>query len=229
MPANLNQFELVLFDFDGTIADTARDMINALNMLLHKESRPAVDYETLRPFVSNGTPALLKHGFGCSPEDAEFEGLRQEFLQIYNDNLCVYTVLYPGTDSILQQCGDTGVAWGIVTNKPEFLTRIIVDHLGLSESVACIIGGDTLKLRKPDPAPVVHACELTGTEPDSAIFVGDSWRDIEAGRKAGLTTVGATYGYIPPDDNPELWGADYTIDSIEQVADILWGNGLNTN
>ena len=224
MSANLNRYELVLFDFDGTIADTARDMINALNLQLRSKSRPSVNYDELRAYVSNGTPALLHKGFGCSPGDSEYESLRQEYLRIYRDNLCVLTQLYMGTDAILQQCHNTGIAWGIVTNKPEHLTRLIVDQLELSDRVACIVGGDTLKQRKPDPAPVIHACRLAGSSPESAIFVGDSWRDIEAGRRAGLTTVGATYGYIPPDDDPNQWGADYTIGSISEMTRILWTN-----
>lgn len=229
MPTTLSQYDLVLFDFDGTIADTARDMINALNLLLRSKSKETVSYSAIRSYVSNGTPALLHHGFGCSPGDAVFEGLRQEFLQIYRDNLCVLTTLYPGTDVILEQCEKSGVAWGIVTNKPEHLTRLIVNQLGLSDRVACIVGGDTLKQRKPDPAPVTYACELAATPINKAIFVGDSWRDIEAGRCAGLKTVGVTYGYIPPDDDPEQWGADHLIDSIDEITNIIWANGSQAN
>lgn len=228
MPANLNNYELVLFDFDGTLADTARDMINALNVLLSAKSMPSADFETLRPYVSNGTPALLQWGFGCSPKDAQFEELRRAFLEIYENNLCVQTVLYPGMDEILKQCEETKVAWGIVTNKPEYMTRLIVEQLGLANRVACIVGGDTLKLRKPDPAPVLHACDCVRVPPAKAVFVGDSWRDIEAGQHAGLTTIGVTYGYIPPDDNPETWGADYLVDSISEIADLLWMNGLES-
>jgi len=219
----MNQFELVLFDFDGTIADTARDMIDALNRLLQTNEMPTVRYEELRAYVSNGTPALLQFGFGCSPGDAKFETLRKEYLRVYEENICVSTALYPGTETILEQCEQTNLAWGIVTNKPEHLTREIVDRLGLSRQVSCIVGGDTLKQRKPDPEPVLYACQLTGKSPEQALFVGDSWRDIEAGRRAGLTTVGATYGYIPPDDDPDQWCCDYTIESIKEVAKILWG------
>lgn len=222
MPENLNHFQLVLFDFDGTIADTARDMINALNMLLLEHSMQTVALEDLRAYVSNGTPALLKHGFDCSPEDEKFDVLRKEFLRIYEENVCVQTVLYPGTQSVLERCQKTGISWGIVTNKPEHLTRIIVQQLGLSDSVACIVGGDTLKYRKPRPEPVTHACDLAGIEPRKAVFVGDSWRDVEAGRQAGVTTVGASYGYIPPDDDPNEWNADFIIDSITDVSKILW-------
>ena len=224
MPENLNQFQLVLFDFDGTIADTARDMINALNMLLHEYSMQTVEFEDLRAYVSNGTPALLKHGFNCSPEDENFDVLRKEFLRFYEENLCVQTVLYPGTQPILERCQKTGISWGIVTNKPEHLTRMIVQQLGVTDSVACIVGGDTLKYRKPRPEPVIYACDLAGIEPQNAIFVGDSWRDVEAGREAGLITVGASYGYIPPEDDPNEWNADFIIDSISDVEKILWAN-----
>ncbi len=224
MPAHLNQYDLVLFDFDGTIADTARDMINALNLLLRKYSKPTVNYIELRSYVSNGTPALLHHGFGCSPGDVEFDNLRKEYLQIYRDNLCIQTTLYPGTDSVLVKLEESGIAWGIVTNKPEHLTRLIVEQLGLSNRVACVVGGDTLKERKPDPTPVTHACKLVATQENKAIFVGDSWRDIEAGGRAGLKTIGVTYGYIPPDDDPQQWGADYLIDSIEEIGKIIWDN-----
>lgn len=226
MPAHLNNYELVLFDFDGTLADTARDMVNALNSLLSVNSLAPVDYETVRPQVSNGTPALLRIGFGCSPGDAQYEPLRRGFLEIYESNLCVHTALYPGMDAILQQCEATETAWGVVTNKPEYMTRLIVEQLGLTDKAACIVGGDTLKLRKPDPAPVLHACECVGISPDMAVFVGDSGRDIEAGRTAGLTTIGVTYGYIPPDDSPQAWGADHLVSSIAEIADLLWKNGL---
>ncbi len=229
MPAKLNHYQLVLFDFDGTIADTARDMIHALNLLLKERSKPPVAYEELRAYVSNGTPALLRHGFGCLPGDAQFETLRERFLKIYEDNLCVQTTLYPGTTELLAECQRLGIAWGIVTNKPERLTRLIVQQLSMADSIACIVGGDTLKQRKPDPAPVTHACRLAHTAPQRAIFVGDSWRDIEAGRRAGLTTVGATYGYIPPDDSPNEWGAEHIIDSISEVADILWERKRNAS
>ncbi len=222
MPENLNQFQLVLFDFDGTIADTARDMINALNVLLLENTMQTVKFEDLRAYVSNGTPALLKHGFDCSPEDEKFDVLRKNFLRIYEENVCVQTVLYPGTQSVLERCQKTGISWGIVTNKPEHLTRMIVQQLGLSDSVACIVGGDTLKYRKPRPEPVIHACDLAGIEPRNAVFVGDSWRDVEAGRQSGVTTVGASYGYIPPDDDPNEWNADFIIDSITDVSSILW-------
>ncbi len=224
MPAELNLCRLVLFDFDGTLADTARDMINALNMLLKNASRPPVNYEELRAFVSNGTPALLKKGFDCSPGDAEFEPLRKQFLRTYEDNVCVHTTLYPGTEEILEKCRNSGIAWGIVTNKPEYLTLEIVEKLGLSDKVACVVGGDTLAKRKPDPEPVIHACALAGVAPQDAVFVGDSSRDIEAGRRAGLITVGVTYGYIPPDDDPQTWEADHVIDSMEEIAGYLWSS-----
>ena len=218
----MNKFPLALFDFDGTLADTARDMINALNLLRASKSKEPLPFEHLRPHISNGTPALIRLGFNCAPEENGFQELREEFLDLYEQNLYSETVLFPGIDAILEKMNETGILWGIVTNKPEYLTVQIVEHLGLSDSVACVVGGDTLPQRKPNPLPVIYACKLAGISPNSSVFIGDSIRDIEAGRDAGLHTIGVTYGYIPPHDNPKSWGADYLIDSVAEIPAQLW-------
>ena len=218
----MNKYPLALFDFDGTLADTARDMIKALNLLRASKSKEPLPFEHLRPHISNGTPALIRLGFNCAPEENGFQELREEFLDLYERNLYSETVLFPGIDAILEKMNETGILWGIVTNKPEYLTVQIVEHLGLSDSVACVVGGDTLPQRKPNPLPVIHACKLAGISPNSSVFIGDSIRDIEAGRNAGLHTIGVTYGYIPPHDNPKSWGADYLIDSVAEIPAQLW-------
>ena len=218
----MNKYPLALFDFDGTLADTARDMVNALNLLRASKSKEPIPFEHLRPHISNGTPALIRLGFNCVPEENGFQELREEFLDLYEQNLYSETVLFPGIDVILEKMNETGIRWGIVTNKPENLTVQIVEHLGLSDSVACVVGGDTLPQRKPNPLPVIHACKLAGISPNSSVFIGDSIRDIEAGRDAGLHTIGVTYGYIPPHDDPKSWGADYLIDSVAEIPAQLW-------
>lgn len=199
-------------------------MVGALNHLLKEDSRPAIPFEELRPQVSNGTPALIRAGFGCSPGESGFEELRSRFLDRYEKNLCVHTELFPGMPSILNRCIESGMLWGIVTNKPEYLTLELMDELGLSKNVACVIGGDSLPERKPHPLPVTHACKLAQTAPDNCIFIGDSSRDIEAGRAAGVQTLAVTYGYIPPGDDPMSWGADFIVDSVSQIQSILWGS-----
>ena len=218
----MNKYPLALFDFDGTLADTARDMVNALNLLRASKSKEPLPFERLRPHISNGTPALIRLGFNCAPEENGFQELREEFLDLYEQNLYSETVLFPGIDAILEKMNETGIQWGIVTNKPESLTVQIVEHLGLSESVACVVGGDTLPQRKPNPLPVIHACKLAGISPNSSVFIGDSIRDIEAGRDAGLHTIGVTYGYIPPYDDPKSWGADYLVDAVAEIPAQLW-------
>ena len=219
----MNKYRLALFDLDGTLADTAKDMAGALNMMLEDRSQATIPFENLRPHVSNGTPALLRLGFGCSPGDEMFEELRVEFLDIYENNICVNTDLFPGIREILDRCIETGLIWGIVTNKPEYLTRRLIDELELSDSVACVIGGDSLPKRKPDPLPIVYACGMVDIEPHYSIFVGDSIRDIEAGKGAGVETLGVTYGYIPPGDDPNSWGADYLVDTVPEIGSTLWG------
>ena len=215
-------FRLALFDLDGTLADTARDMANALNVLRQMHSKPVIAFEELRPHVSNGTPALIRLGFDCSPGEEKYEELRLKFLEIYENNLCVDTVLFPGIQTILDCCVESGMLWGIVTNKPEYLTLKLVKQLGIADAATCVIGGDSLPQRKPHPLPITHACKLADTPPPDCVFVGDSVRDIEAGNSAGVKTLAVTYGYIPPGDDPYSWKADFTVDTVEQVASVLW-------
>lgn len=224
----MNTFDLVLFDLDGTLADTGQDMASALNLLLKKHSKPPIPYDKIRPYVSGGTPALIGIGFGLTPENPEFKHLREMFLEIYEDNLCVKTVLFPGMSDILAECSKREIPWGVVTNKPEYLTRPLLEQMGIAEQAACIVGGDTLEVRKPNPEPVLHACRIAERNAKSSVFVGDAERDVRAGRSAGLSTIVAGYGYIPPDENPATWGANWIADSVEQVADFLWNtNALN--
>ena len=224
MQKNLKTVRLVLFDLDGTLADTGRDMANALNVLLGNHGKPPVSYDRVRPYVSGGTPALLKIGFGVTPEAPEFEKLRQEFLNIYANNLCNETILFEGMPEFLEQCRNRNVKWGVVTNKPENLSRMLLDSLGVGKQAASIVGGDTLTVRKPNPEPVLHACKQAETSPEFAMYVGDAERDIVAGKKAGLETIAVTYGYIPPDEFPDKWGANHIAHSPGQVADILWNS-----
>ncbi len=207
---------------DGTLADTARDMVLALNLLLQSKSKDPLPFEQMRCHVSNGTPALLKHGFNLVPEDEEYEPLKDKFLEIYQDNICTGTVLFPGVQELLDRLESAGTAWGIVTNKPEYLTIELVERLGLSKSVGCIVGGDTLPERKPSPTPIYHACKLTNVLPSKSIYIGDSIRDIQAAQAAGMDSIGVTYGYIVPSDDPYHWGADYVVDSVPEIARHIW-------
>jgi len=218
----LNNYGLVLFDFDGTFADTARDMINALNRLRQIHGKPPLLFDDLQGHVSDGTPALIRIGFGFSPGDDEYEAYRQQFLQIYKSNLCGFTDIYPGIGDLLERFRLEKTAWGIVTNKPEGLTIEIMEKLGLLKDACVIIGGDSLPQRKPHPLPILHACDVAGVDPRCAVFIGDSVRDILAGQRAGTDTIAVTYGYIPPGDDPSQWKADHVVDTVDEITDILW-------
>ena len=208
----------VLFDLDGTLLDTAPDLAAALNATLQLNERAALPFETIRPVVSHGGRALIELGFGIDPQHPDFEPLRKQLLDLYQANIAVHTALFPGMADVLDELENRGIRWGVVTNKPGWLTEPLLDALDLGSRAACIVSGDTLKERKPHPAPLLHACKLAGCQPEQTLYVGDAERDIEAGRNAGMHTLVALFGYLMEHDRPENWGADAL---IEQPADIL--------
>ena len=211
----------VLFDLDGTLVDTAPDMAHALNLLLREQDRDILPFDTIRPHVSHGALALVRLGFGLGPSDAAFEPLRQRFLEIYADNLCRESHLFPGIPQLLAQLHAKGLNWGIVTNKPGYLTEPLLAQLGLAQEAACIVSGDTTNNRKPHPEPMLHACDKAGSTPAQSVYVGDAERDIQAGKQAGMQTVVALFGYIPDDEDPEQWGASALIRAPMEVIDFL--------
>ncbi|MEJ2143168.1 MAG: HAD-IA family hydrolase [Gammaproteobacteria bacterium] len=211
----------VLFDLDGTLADTAPDLAYALNETLKLNDKPELDYEEIRPHVSHGGIALVKLGFKMEPEHPDFETYRDQFLSIYKSNIASQTRLFVGMDELLVQLEQQNIHWGVVTNKPSWLTDPLMDALSLTQRAACIISGDTLSERKPHPAPILYACQQTGAEPHECIYVGDAQRDIEAGNRAGLTTLAALFGYIEEDDDPTLWQADAMINNPLEVLNWL--------
>ena len=207
----------VLFDLDGTLVDTAPDMANALNRTLLNHDRQPLAFESIRPSVSLGGVALVKLAFGLDESAPELELLREEFLAIYRDNLSRYSCLFPGMEQVLAGLEENNTSWGIVTNKPGWLTNPLLQALQLDTRTGCIVSGDTLEQRKPHPAPLLHACELLQCNPGYTIYVGDARRDVEAGASAGMATLIATYGYIETDENPEDWGADGMVDRPEEI------------
>ena len=179
----------VLFDLDGTLVDTAPDLSKALNKLLIKHQQPTRSPESIRPYVSHGTIGMLGFAFGLSKSDPEFAELRQEFLEIYENHLCHQSKLFDGMDEALDFIEEQGLSWGVVTNKPDFLTKPLMQELSLDRRCACIVSGDTLPQNKPDPAPMFHAAKLAGCNADECVYVGDAERDIEAGKRAGMRTL----------------------------------------
>ena len=216
-----SKIRTVLFDLDGTLADTAPDLAHALNALLVEEGKMALPYETIRPEVSHGASALVTLGFGLKPGDPEFDRLRQRFLEIYSANLSRYTRLFPGVAELLRTLKERGRNWGIVTNKPAFLTDPLVKQLNPEPPPACVVSGDTTTNRKPHPEPMLHACALAGSEPAQCLYVGDAARDIRAGKDAGMRTLVALFGYISKDETPQNWGADGMIHYPREVLDWL--------
>jgi 2-phosphoglycolate phosphatase len=208
----------VLFDLDGTLLDTAPDMIGALNALLDEEGLPAVPYDRARGHVSHGSLGLILIGFGADLPQPRIDTLRQRFLDIYETRLSEGTGLFPGMGEVLDSLDANGIVWGIVTNKPGFLTDPLLQALGLHQRSRCIISGDTLSQRKPHPAPLLYAarlCELAATD---CLYIGDAERDIMAGQAAGMRTAIANWGYIDAADRPEAWGADI---ALERPLDML--------
>lgn len=211
----------VLFDLDGTLADTAPDLAGALNRLLAEEGRAALPLEHVRPWVSYGSPALIRLGFGKTPEDDGYAELRARLLAHYAENLCRDTRLFPGVPALLDALRDRGICWGVVTNKPAFLTDPLIAKLGLIHPPACVVSGDTTANRKPHPEPMLHACAVAAARPAEALFVGDAERDVRAGREAGMRTLVALFGYIGENENPAEWGADGMVETPLEVLDWI--------
>ncbi len=211
----------VLFDLDGTLLDTAPDLAYALNRVLHEEGRGPLSLEQIRPKVSHGARALVRLGFDLGPEDPDYGPLRQRLLDVYRANLACHTRLFPGMETVLSAIEQRGLSWGVVTNKPAWLTDPLMDSLGLAVRAACVVSGDTTGNSKPHPEPMLHACQRTGSRPAEALYVGDAPRDIQAGRNAGVRTLVALFGYLEPDDRPESWGADGSIERPEELLEWL--------
>lgn len=215
--------DAVLFDLDGTLADTGPDMAAAINALLTDEGRAPLPYSIIRPRVSHGARALVGLAFNVDETGPAFEDLRLRFLDHYQRNLCLDTKLFDGIDLVLNHCDEHGIPWGIVTNKPGYLTEPLVEQLGLAERASCVVSGDSLRTRKPHPDPLLYACRLVGGRPGRSIYIGDASRDIEAGNSAGMVTLVATFGYLGETDQPNAWGADGLVDTPSDI--ITWLNG----
>lgn len=197
----------VLFDLDGTLLDTAPDMSAALNALRRLEGLAPLPFEAIRPHVSHGAARLVEVGFGCRAGE-RFESLRQRYLQLYRNDLAAGTRLFDGLGEVLAELEARRIPWGVVTNKPAWLTDPLLAALGLDRRAACVVSGDTLPQRKPHPLPLLHAAGLMRTPAARCTYVGDAERDIRAGRAAGMRTLVAAFGYIAHDEDPATWQAD---------------------
>ncbi|ABX15952.1 phosphoglycolate phosphatase [Burkholderia multivorans] len=217
----LQHCEAVLFDLDGTLADTAPDLAAAVNKMQRVRGLPETPLDALRRLASAGARGLLGGAFGITPETPGYDAMRDEFLANYAADICVQTTLFPGIAEVLDELEARGVRWGIVTNKAMRLTAPLVELLGLASRAACVVGGDTTPHPKPHPAPLLHAAGLLALAPDRIVYVGDDLRDIQAGYAAGMATVAAAYGYCGDGAAPGDWRAQHLVGTTGELRDLL--------
>lgn len=214
------EYNAVFFDLDGTLVDTAPDMVAVLQHLQREHGIDPVSYALGRANVSNGAVGLLSVGF----PDIEIEfgdDLHHEYLERYAEAVCIESRIFDGLTELLDQLDHIDCPWGIVTNKPEQLTAPLLAELGIAERSICTISGDTLSVRKPEPAQLLLACDLAGVDPATTIYVGDAERDIEAGRRAGTATIAVSYGYLTEDDDAREWDANVIATTTEELTHIV--------
>ncbi|VCU69018.1 Phosphoglycolate phosphatase [Pigmentiphaga humi] len=212
---------LVLFDFDGTLADTAPDLAAAANQQRIRRGQAPLPYENLRPMASHGARGLLGVALEMTPESPGYEAARQQFLDDYAANIAVHTTLFAGVEDLLAALGGKGWSWGIVTNKVTRFTTPLVRHLSLEARSAVVVCGDTTPYSKPHPEPLLHAARLAGAEPGQCLYVGDDQRDIIAGKAAGMKTIATAYGYCGQGTPVAQWGADAIAASVEDILPAI--------
>jgi phosphoglycolate phosphatase len=211
----------VLFDLDGTLADTAHDLGYALNRQRIARGLSALPIALIRTEASAGARGLLGLGFSIKPGDSGYDAMRAEFLDFYAEHLCRETSLFPGIAELLDQLDDRQLPWGIVTNKPARFTIPLMQELGLSQRAACIVSGGDTTHSKPHPEPLLTASSAMAISPDECIYLGDDIRDVQASLAAGMEPVIARYGYLGSASPPESWGARYLIDQPQELLGYL--------
>ena len=207
----------VLFDLDGTLADTAPDLINSLNRVLQKQGLEPVEPAVIKPYISYGAAAMVKHSLSGLYSDEQHTNILNAMLEDYQENIVRHTRLFSGMAELLKTLENKGIKWGVVTNKRKRFTRPLMDALQLTSRAVCIISGDSTANSKPHPEPMLTACKQANVEPAQCLYIGDSAHDIEAGKKAGMKTMAAAYGYLKANDNPHTWQADALIHSPAEI------------
>jgi len=204
----LKGLRAVLFDLDGTFADTAPDLGRALNRMRADKNLAPLPIETMRAHASSGARGLIKAGFGLAPGSADYEALRSRFLALYEENLCVDSRVFEGVPALLDAIEARGLPWGIVTNKAQRYTEPLLRELGVDRRAACVVCGDSTPHVKPHPASLLRAAELLSLRPADCLYVGDDLRDVQAARAAGMHFAAAGWGYLGEGGDPNTWGAD---------------------
>lgn len=201
----------ILFDLDGTLADTAPDLAAAVNHLREVRGMEPTPYSILRPTASAGARGMIGAAFGLTPADDGYETLRLEWFDRYQSAMAVHSTLFDGVPELIEGLNAAGIAWGVVTNKPARFTDPLIPQIGLAHA-GCVVSGDTTPHSKPHPAPLFEGANRLGIAPEQCWYVGDDMRDIEAGRAAGMVTVACAWGYCGSVE-PASWGADYLVDT----------------
>ena len=215
------RIDTVLFDLDGTLLDTHRDLCAAVNVVLESRGRPALPDEVLRPLVSRGAMVMVSVAFQCPPDSDLAMQYRLEMLEAYEHRIARYTELFPDMDAVLDKIVSTNRKWGIVTNKPGHFTGLLLDKLAMPWKPHTVVSGDTLDVKKPSPEPLLKALADIGAGPANAVYIGDDERDVQAGNRAGVLTIAVTYGYHIEEDLPSSWGADVLIDHSSELLEWL--------
>lgn len=215
----LDHVDAVLFDLDGTLLDTAPDLVHALHCVCTEEGQEKPAIELAAGHVSNGAVGLIKCAFP-EADEASVERLRARLVEIYEQNICTHTVPYPGVTALLQELQAAGIPWGVVTNKIHRLALPVLQQSGLHSDCKVLVGGDTAARSKPHPDPILYALDAMGAAATRSVYVGDAEKDVIAGNAAGVTTVAASWGYILPGQQPHQWNADYTIDQPGELLTL---------
>lgn len=208
----------VLFDLDGTLVDTAPDLIACLNRALALHGYPAVNADAIRPLISYGGAAMVKASLADTLADEIRADVLKTMLDHYESNIAEHSVFFSGIEDTLYAIEAQGLKWGVVTNKRKRFTDPLMRALNLNHRAACIISGDSTARPKPHPEPMLAACQLAGVKPQECVYIGDAVHDINAGKNVQMKTLAALYGYLKPDDTPETWGADALIENPEQIS-----------
>jgi len=217
----LAEARAVLFDLDGTFADTAPDLARALNRLLVERGHAPLPAATLRPHTSGGARGLIQAGFGISPESEGYGPLREHFLDIYAEDLCIGTRLFDGIPELLDDIEARGLAWGIVTNKAKRFTEPLLRRLGMDVRAGCVVSGDSTPHIKPHPAPLLLAASLLSLPPADCVYVGDDLRDVQAARAAAMPVLAAGWGYLGEGADPRTWDADAVLSHPREVLELI--------
>ena len=211
----------IFFDLDGTLLDTAQDFAYAINLLLAQKNKPPVDFNLFREQVYGESKRMISYAFDLNENDPLFEPIKEDFLKTYHQNCTEKTVFFDGMEKVLDHLDEKKIPWGVITNKPTWLTTPIVKYFKLDKRACCIISGDTLEKCKPDPLPLLHACNLAAVAPTETTYVGDLETDVLTAKNAGASSMIVTYGYHAPGADFSSWGADYIMQSADELIKLL--------